>query len=357
MSETNVPINKGHFELDTEERVKAFQNKLAAGWEDEYREYRRLWVDLPRTQILRDYPLLVDLEMSSICNLNCPMCPTVSEDYMSKVDVGLLDFEIAKKVIDEIAGKVFALRLSLVGEPTLNRSLVKTIRYAKENDIREVSFLTNGSRLDIDYFKRLAEAGADWITVSIDGLDDNYEKIRKPLKFKNILSNLEAIKRFKDDNGLLKPVIKVQSVWPSIRDNAEKFYNTIAPLVDLIAYNPLIDYLHKDTDIVYEDNFICSQLYQRLVICSNGMAKLCSNDEWREEVIGDAAKQSVHELWHSDRLNEIRSMHRGRDGFKQFPVCRHCYYPRKTEVNETSMVNGRKVLIENYINRKQVIGQ
>ena len=80
-----TPVNKGHsLGLETKERVDAFKEKLSRGWEKEYKEYRRLWGELPAKRIVRDYPLLVDLETVSRCNLKCPMCPTVTQEFVDK---------------------------------------------------------------------------------------------------------------------------------------------------------------------------------------------------------------------------------------------------------------------------------
>ncbi len=354
-----IPINKGHAELDTPERIEEFNRKLAAGWEKDYAEYRRLWRELPAKREVRDYPLLVDLEMSSICNLQCPMCPTVSKDYANKIKKGLMDYELATKIIDEVAGKVFALRLSLVGEPTLNPHFLDVVEYAKAHGIREVSFLTNGSRLELSFIESLVFAGADWTTISIDGIGDVYNSIRKPLKFDETLEKLKKIKTFKEQNGLTKPVVKVQSIWPAIRNNPAEYYKTIAPLVDLVAYNPLIDYLEKDSEdtIEYEDNFACSQLYQRIVVCSDGNIKMCSNDEFRSEIIGDAARETIHTVWHGDKLNRIRDIHNKEKGFCSIETCRRCYFPRKTEDSEKAVIDGREFTVKNYLHRSQVIGE
>lgn len=354
-----IPINKGQFELDTPERIEEFNRKLSMGWEREYADYRRLWKELPAKREIRDYPLLVDLELSSVCNLNCPMCPTASADYKGKVTQGLMDFELAKKVIDEVGGKVFSLRVSLVGEPTLNPRLLDVIKYGKDRGIREISFLTNGSKLDIRFFEKLVKAGIDWITISIDGLDEVYNSIRKPLDFNCTLERLSAIKKYKDQYKLAKPVIKVQSIWPAIRTNPTKYYETISPLVDLVAYNSLIDYLEKDSEdiVLFEDNFACSQLYQRIVVCSDGNIKMCSNDEYRNEIVGNAKLQTIYEVWHGKRLNRIREIHNENNGFISIKTCKHCYFPRKTEDIEIAHVNGREFIIKNYVNRKQNIGQ
>ena len=352
-----IPINKGHFDLDTEARTRQFSEKLRTGWEDAYRTYRRLWVELPNARKVREYPLLLDLEMSSVCNLHCPMCPTCGEEYLRRVEKKFLDFRIFKKCVDEAAGHIYSLRLSLVGEPTLHSRLIDAIAYAKQKGIREVSFLTNGSRLTLDYFKEMVAAGVDWITVSIDGIHQEYEKIRRPLKFEETLDKLRAIHAYKTEHGLDKPVIKVQGVWPAIRPNPTGYYDLIAPLVDLVAYNPLIDYLHRDSEIVYEDNFACSQLYQRLVICSDGKAKMCSNDEYRAEIVGDVAKETLHAIWHGEAMEKIRQVHENYDGFKTMATCRSCYYPRKAVPDEKAVVGNREIWIQNYINRKQEIGQ
>lgn len=355
--EKHIPINKGHFELDTVERTAEFYKKLATGWEEEYREYRRLWVDLPKKRIVRDYPLLVDIELASICNLKCPMCYTITDEFKSKVKKGLIDFSLFKKLVDEIAGKVFALRLSLRGEPTLHPDFIEAIKYAKSKGIKEISTLTNGSRLDLEFFAKAAKAGLDWITISIDGVDEEYEAVRKPLKFKDTLKKLQDIFAYKQQNGLIKPVVKVQGVWPAIRPDPTKYYETIAPYVDLIAYNPLIDYLRKDEEIIYEDNFACPQLYQRLVVGSDGLVMMCSNDEDGEEIIGDANLQALHEIWHGEKLNGFRDLHNNPGGFKKVRVCKLCYYPRKTLPNEKARVGDREFLVENYINRNQEIGK
>lgn len=354
----NIPINKGHYELDTKERIDAFQKKMAFGWKDkaEYAHYREKWTTLPKSKVTRDYPLLVDLELSSVCNLNCPMCYTITDAFKQKVKRGFMDFGLFKKIVDEVAPHIYSLRLSFRGEATLHPRFAECIKYAKEAGIEEVSTLTHGGKLDLEYFQTIAEAGIDWITISIDGIDEEYNNIRKPLLFEETLQRLKAIKSYKDANGLVKPVIKIQGVWPAIRPDPTAYYETLAPLVDLVAYNPLIDYLRKDSEIVYEEGFSCPQLYQRIVVGSDGKVMMCSNDEDGTEIIGDARDTSIYSIWHGERLNRLRAMHEQEEGFKAIEVCRLCYYPRKMLPDEPATVGDRDIIVENYINRTQKIG-
>ena len=360
MNENNnryIPINKGHFELDTSDRIDAFHSNMGRGWEPEYRHYRKLWQSLPKERTVREYPLLVDLELSSVCNLRGPMCYTITEDFKTKVKQKFMDFDLFRRVIDEIAGKVVAVRLSLRGEPMLHPRFLEAVAYAKKKGVLEVSFLTNGSRLTHENIEALFDAGLDWITISIDGVDETYERVRAPLKFSDTLRKLQYIQKVKKIRGAIKPLVKVQGVWPAIRPNPSEYYNRIARYTDLVAYNPLIDYLRKDSDIIYEDIFACPQLYQRLVVASDGQVLMCANDEDSESIMGNACDHSIHEIWHGERFSRIRKIHNEKNGYLNIEVCRYCYYPRKAEPNERATLNDREILIENYLNRTQTIGK
>jgi hypothetical protein len=67
--------------------------------------------------------------------------------------------------------------------------------------------------------------------------------------------------------------------------------------------------------------------------------------------------QTIHEIWHSERLAAVRELHNRENGFQELAVCRKCYYPRKAVVDETAQVGERMIFIENYTNRAQEVGK
>jgi len=356
-NERYVPINKGNYSMDTAQREARFEQFRGEGWESEYQDYRDKWAALARSQTVSDYPLLVDIELSSVCNLKCPMCYTITNEFKEMVNATRIDFDLYKRIIDEIGGKVPAIRLSLRGEATLHTKFVECIAYAKEKGIKEVSTLTHGGKLTLPYFEKMVKAGIDWITISIDGVGEVYENIRKPLKFNDLLNKIKAIKQYKEQHGLHRPVIKVQGIWPTIAESGvDKYYNTFEPCTDLVAFNPLIDYLSNDKHIEYLENFTCPQQYQRLVIGADGLVMKCSNDEENREVIGDVNKQTVHEIWHGAAMQKVRDQHKQPRGFMESPVCRKCYLPRMTQ-DEEAQVGPRTFIVRNYVHRIQVVGK
>ncbi len=345
-------INKGNYSFEIKEREELFHKHKGEGWSKEYKQYRVNWEEYPKKQFVSKYPLLVDIELASVFNLKCPMCYTISDEFKQKVNAKLMDFDLFKKIVDEIADDVPAIRLSLRGESTLHPKFIECIQYAKDKGIKEISFLTNGSKLDRENFIKMMGAGTSWITISFDGLGEEYEKIRKPLKYDEMLEKIKAIKEIKKEFGVNKPVIKIQGIWPSIRVNPEEFYNTLAPYVDSVAFNPLIDFHKNPDDKVFIDGFYCPMIYQRLVIGADGLVMMCSNDEENIHTIGDINKQSVYDIWHGEELNKVRELHKKTNGYKELEVCRNCYLPVETEDGERAMVNGREIIVKNYVYKK-----
>jgi hypothetical protein len=356
---TYTPINKGQFTLEPPEREARFEQNRGFGVEAAYRENRRQWSDFPAQQFVSDYPLHVDVELASVCNLRCPMCYTITDQFKQKVNAKLMDYGLFTRILDEIGpAGVYSIRLSLRGESFLHQRIVDCVRYAKAKGIKEVSTLTNGLRLDEAMFRQIMEAGLDWLTLSIDGTGATYERIRHPAKFDRAVEKIRNYQAIKKAAGRVKPVVKVQSILPAIRENLEEFYDLFAPITDMVSTNPLIDYLQNDAkdQILYHENFCCPQLFQRLVIGADGLVMLCANDEDNQVVVGDAKTQSIHEIWHGPKLQMARRAHGQFRGVEQYAVCGKCYLPRRTEPLVLT-IHGRSVAVENYINRTQTIGQ
>ena len=153
-----------------------------------------------------------------------------------------------------------------------------------------------------------------------------------------------------------KPVIKIQTVWPAIKDNAKEYFDAFNPYADEIAINPLVDYLHKDAEIIYLDKFICPVLYQRLVVASDGIALLCSNDEFCLYAIGDVNSESLYDIWHGKRITDARQIHKKHQGVDLLEPCKHCYLPRKTQP-VIEYIDNKRIVINKYLNRLDVVGK
>jgi radical SAM protein with 4Fe4S-binding SPASM domain len=349
-----MKINKGQFVLS---RWKLFRFSWfrAKGHVLSFLRNRFRWHVYPRLRKVSSFPDHVDLELASTCQMKCPMCYTINDQYKQSVPKTMMKRELFMKLVDECARHgVYSIRLSLRGEPFLHRDIVELIAYAKRKGIKEISTLTNGLALDPARFVAIMEAGLDWLTISFDGMGETYNRIRYPATFDQAVAKIRQYHQIKKARGSTKPVIKVQAVWPSIQDNPKGFYDLFNPIVDNIASNPLIDFHHENQDVQYEENFCCPVLYQRLVVGSDGSVLLCSNDEYGRYKIGNANEESLYAIWRGPRMRHARELHQQRIGYKTLAPCKDCYLPRKTRLVAVKL--GDKTLkVEKYIGNPETI--
>ena len=120
----NIPIIKVIIQWTLTKEIINLKNKSRL--EKEYNVYRKIGSN---TQNLKPFqkPSLVDIELASICNLKCP-CVIQLVTNLKNVSATRMNFDLFKKIIDEIKGKTPAIRLSLRGEATLNKDFTKCIK-------------------------------------------------------------------------------------------------------------------------------------------------------------------------------------------------------------------------------------
>src|SRR5262249_47042846 len=94
-------------------------------------------------------------------------------------------------------------------------------------------------------------------------------------------------------------------------------------------------------------NFVCPQIYQRLVIGADGLCMMCMNDTTNTIVIGNAYTQTLHEIWHGPEMVRIREIHNQHKGCEQLDPCKQCSLPLDTYEEPIDM-GGRRVVAEKY---------
>jgi len=237
---------------------------------------------------------------------------------------GHMGMELFKRLIDECARyNIFSVRLSWRGEVFTNPDFLSCVQYAKrEKKIPQVSFLTNGAKLKGENAEALIDAGVDYISVSVDGMGEMYEKIRYPSKFDRIYRNLADFKALKEKMGRKKPQIRITTLWPAIAGVSDAYYRTMSQVADKIVYNPLKDYSIMTQD---RKSFVtCQFLWERLFVGFDGTVHPCSNTK-EEFVIGDANQQTIRDIWLGEKMRTLRELHQQERRLEVSP-CNTCSY-------------------------------
>ncbi len=270
---------------------------------------RLQWYYYPKYFKVPHFPLHVDFESSSLCNMGCPMCFRVRPDY-DETQYGLLDFDLFKKGVAE-CGKygLYSIRLNWRGEPTVHERLVDMIRLAKNKGIKEVSFISNGYTLEGKLAEEIVKAGVDYITISVDGLYEEYDRIRAPAKFADTVERLKNLRKLRDSIGNGYPRLRINSVWNESKgeDWFGRMYDFFSPIVDYMTFTP--EYSHDGKAKQLKPNFTCQYPFQRITIMWDGTIPLCIADKKKSFSLGHLAKDNIYDLWHGEKINTARKIH------------------------------------------------
>ena len=168
-------------------------------------------------------PRSLYLETTSRCNSLCETCILTFGGREPRKDLGWEEF---RRVVDQFPVLERVL-LHGIGEPLLNRDLIRMIAHLKERGAT-VLFNSNVITLGPRLRRQLIESGLDELRVSLDATTPGtYARVRGVDAYQKVVSNLEALDRARRDARAERPRV---SLWfTGLKDNIEE----IAGLVPL----------------------------------------------------------------------------------------------------------------------------
>lgn len=372
----SVPVNESQFSFIRDEKDEEAFKKNQFKNEEEYKRYllyREEWYRRAKEFDPGEAPLAVTIELVSTCNLGCSMCYTITEEFQSSVvgSTRMLPWPIVKKIIDECAEiGVYSLLFSWRGESTLYRyknndgsiiDFCDVIKYAVQKGILEVTSLTHGQNFSDDFCNKLVAAQPNWISFSVDGYGDDYNKIRTPKNkkddksynaFENVMNSIRKIDKIKKDKNLIRPQIRTNSIFPAISKNPKKYKNFMYENgVAWCTINEILDFRTDNVDINdLKKNWACQYPFQRITVAANGVLLPCTGahneeadlhlgqydgTEKKKIKIGNEIIQtnpeffSIKEVWQSKKLKKIRDIHKSGQRVELKNGCRNCRHGMK----------------------------
>jgi len=296
-----------------------------------FQEYRRKWKTWPENFHVGEFPLFIDIESTSVCNLRCPFC---SSTYLNKkIKKGFITFELVKKIIDEGTDNgLYGVKFNFRGEPLLHPEIHSFVKYAKDKGLIDVYFNTNALELTEEVSKRLIDSGLDRISISFEGHTKAlYESYRVGSDFDTVVKNVENLKALRERLRIDYPKIRVQMVChPGLKDTIEDYKTFWEPRADEIAYLDYKEMKKRKSGIEYP--WACPQIWQRMLVLWDGSLLPCNHDDRAELCLGNVRDVDIKTRWHSDYLNFVREKHKqGRA--HELKACDGCYL-RDSEIKK-----------------------
>ena len=136
------------------------------------------------------------IECTAACNISCNQACCAPETGITRTrQAGMLDFDLFRKVIDEVGPSLGRIDFFNYGEAFLHKRAVEMCEYIKSRYPHiHLYTSTNGTALSEEAARRLVHSGIDEVTFSIDGArPESYVQYRQRGKFEVALRNLRAM--------------------------------------------------------------------------------------------------------------------------------------------------------------------
>lgn len=275
------------------------------------------------------FPIRLEIETFHGCNARCNFCSI--HDWARPQ--GEMSQDVFEKVIQDskaLLPHLQVVSLTSDGEPLMGSRIAERVATCRKNDLDNVGFASNGSLMREDLAKTLLDAGLAWISFSFDTLDKvRFEQERVRLKFDITLKRILRFIKLRDEGSYQTKINMRYLDYASEHkafDTYREFWEAHLRDIDEIHYGDLYDYKAKGNEDGSRD-FTCTYPLNHILIMQDGTVPLCCQDWNAQFVFGNVMKDTLVDIWNSQRWKDVRALHRaGRGG--DMMICRGCDVPR-----------------------------
>ncbi|MFC1675839.1 radical SAM/SPASM domain-containing protein [Planctomycetota bacterium] len=267
------------------------------------------------------FPLLVDIELTNYCNLQCSFC---GQSVMTR-QKGYLSEEHFKKVIDECCEYNAAIRLIRWGEPFLHKNIIDFCSYIKSKGLI-CHVTTNGLLLKQSDIDSMVDMQLDSIKFSFQGATkERYQEMRNNPDYDRLSENI--LKLIEVRGNKEKPYIHISSTMTDeTKEQIDSFANYWSNIVDSVGIGKTnlsmfsldkvkssqakekIKALQKKETLIKHYR-PCGEIYRKLSVDWDGKISCCCGDYDAQLTVGHIESSSLKDIWdNSEKLKSIRTL-------------------------------------------------
>ena len=318
--------DKNNFQFSLKENSLAEINTMQGIDILKYLIHRYRYEIFPQKKILDDFPPLVQIEPSSICNFRCVFCFETDKNFTNKKNgfMGTMKVDLFKNIIDQIENKVEFVTLASRGEPLVSKEFEKMIKYTSEKFLN-VKINTNASLLNEKKCHAILESKIKTLVFSADAADEKlYSELRVNGKLSTTLRNIKMFNSIKEKyyktSKIITRVSGVKFKSDQNFDDMEKLWGDLVDQVAFVDYNPWENTYEKESNDIQQS---CSDLWRRMFIWWDGKINPCDVDYKSNLKIGNISNLSISNAWNSKEYSMLRDKHLNKKRSELTP-CRSC---------------------------------
>ncbi len=292
------------------------------------------------------WPLHMNIELTSYCNLKCPICPTGAKEMNRRPEA--MDVELFERLMAEVGPYLLTMSLWGWGEPLLHPRLADILRIARQYPVASL-VSTNGQKLDDErVIDALIAQPPTFLIVAIDGLtDETNSKFRAGARLEPALSGVRRLAELKRQKDLKLPILHMRYIVmkhnehevPLLSDFAREAGFDLATIRTLSIIDApeqphrelipdaenLRAYGYKNGRRVHRGDFICMEPFWFPAIYVDGTVTGCDQDFNAQHPMGQLSKDvSFADIWASRQAAGVRRIIR--DTPQALSFCTNCPY-------------------------------
>lgn len=311
------------------------------------------------------YPRLLSLslETTNRCNLQCSMCSAHGKacyEGQAEGHPAVMSFDFYKDILKQFFdmsrddNQMRSIMPQYQGEPLMTPGFLEYCREIGKYRKFVFGFTTNACLLTSEISKELLNMKHfTSIAFSVDGFTKEvYESIRLGANFDKVMINIDEFLRLQN---MLRPDFPVYMSFVRQQGNIHEYeqfvnfwiskvYGVNSSYICSRSLPMMMDWVPKE-----EERFPCGNVFNGMVILTNGKVVPCCRDYLYEIELGNLHNSSLQEIWHGEAYVNLRKLQLDRK-WNEHSVCKNCYtwldgsYPGKKQ----TILDDREILSYPY---------
>ena len=273
-----------------------------------------------------EYPPYLLVELVSACNLKCPMCFQSDKSFAKKPFMGVMNFDLVKKIINEANnGNIGAITFASRGEPMMHPKFIDIVEFCSDKEnIFEIKLNTNGTYLDEKKGRAIFENKVDVVVISADHYEKKlYEKYRLGAKFEDVVERVKNFYELRKDYPNSKTEIRVSGVNVAGNIDKDKFKKFWMQFSDSVSIGDPIERWDTYNNTKSDINSSCPKLWDRMYVWFDGKVNPCDEDYKSYLSYGKLGEKTIKEIWNNQKIKNLRESHSNKKRIDIVP-CDRC---------------------------------
>jgi sulfatase maturation enzyme AslB (radical SAM superfamily) len=276
--------------------ISEYQQTLRRIFDQEQRSLMNLHqksseISIPKETLASEYPSMVQVGLSTICNMRCPECYYPEFQKHPGFQPVFMSQQIYNKILGEVSGFPASTMLRYLGrgESLTHPNAIQMLGDAKTKVKGRVALITNGLLMNDKKARELLETGIDVVDFSMDATtSETYSQVRGE-HFDLLTRNVDNFINIRNQGNHPTRVMASFLIQPENYHEAEEFRDVWGDKVDKVIFRKYHSYAGRiqEKACIPEERHACASLWNRVNINENGKITLCYIDWDETSVITD----------------------------------------------------------------------